>query len=67
MYEKIAALLAERGVTAYEVAKETGLVSNAFSEWKKGKAKPSVESLQKLSKYFQKPIEYFLEDESVGK
>lgn len=62
MYEKIARLVEERGLTAYKVTKEAGLSPNALTEWKKGKAKPGVESLKKLSEYFNVPIEYFLED-----
>lgn len=62
MYEKITHLMEERGLTAYQVTKEAKLSPNAFTEWKKEKAKPSLDSLRKLANYFGVSIEYFLED-----
>lgn len=64
MYEKFAELLAERGITAYRVAKDTGLSSTLFSEWKSGKSNPKSDKLLKLAEYFGVTIEYFLKDES---
>ncbi len=62
MYEKFERLLVERGVTAYRVAKETGLSPVVFSDWKTGKSKPKVDKLKILADYFEVSIEYFLED-----
>ena len=64
MYEKFERLLSERNLTAYQVAKETGLTSTMFSEWKSGKAKPKADKLLKLAEYFKVPIEYFLKGEA---
>ena len=64
MYERFAELLAERGITAYRVAKDTGLSSTLFSEWKSGKSNPKSDKLLKLAEYFGVTIEYFLKDES---
>ena len=62
MYEKFEKLLQERNLTAYQVAKDTGLTSTMFSEWKSGKAKPKADKLLKLAEYFKVPIEYFLKE-----
>ena len=59
MYEKFAALLAARGVTAYAVAKATGIPNATLSEWKAGKYTPKVDKLAKIAKYFGKDIHYF--------
>lgn len=61
MYEKFKKLLDERGVTAYRVAKETGLSSVVFTDWKNGKSQPKVDKLKKIADYFGVTIEYFLE------
>jgi len=63
IYERFAELLAEKGITAYRVAKDTGLSSTLFSEWKSGKSNPKADKLLKLAKYFGVTIEYFLSSE----
>ena len=63
MYEKFAKLIEERNITAYQVAKETGLTPTLFSEWKSGKANPKVDKLLKLAEYFDVPLEYFVKEE----
>lgn len=56
MYSKFEELLNERGVTAYEVAKSTGIPNSTFSDWKSGKSNPKIEKLKKIADYFQIPI-----------
>lgn len=56
MYSKFEELLQEKGVTAYEVAKATGIPNSTFSDWKTGKSKPKIEKLKKIAEYFQIPI-----------
>lgn len=61
MYEKFEQLLNERGITAYRVAKDTGLYPTLFSDWKSGKSCPKVDKIKILADYFSVSIEYFLE------
>lgn len=61
MYEKFAALLAKTNKTAYRVAKDTGISETAFNHWKNDRNNPSLGTLLKLAKYFDVPIDYFLE------
>ena len=63
MYEKFQKLLTERGVTAYQVAKETGIATATLTEWKNGKYSPKVEKLLLISNYFGVPITYFINEE----
>lgn len=69
MYEKFEELLAQRGITAYRVAKDTGITTATFTSWKQGKYTPKREKLQKVADYFGVSIDYFtgstLEDKSV--
>lgn len=61
MYKKFEQLVKARGITAYRVAKDTGLPASLFSEWKKGKSNPKADKLKILANYFGVTIEYFLE------
>lgn len=60
MYERFEKLLKKNKITAYQVAKDTGLSPTMFSEWKSGKANPKADKLMKLADYFNVSIEYFL-------
>lgn len=60
MYNKFEQLLTERGVTAYKVAKDTGVATATLSSWKNGGYVPKVDKLQILADYFGVPLEYFL-------
>lgn len=61
MYKKFAELLDKNNKTTYQVAKETEIAQSTFSDWKSGRSKPKVDKLKILAKYFDVPIEYFLE------
>lgn len=66
VYEKFESLLAEKNVTAYQVSKATGIGQSTFTDWKTGRSKPGVEKLHRISKFFNVPIEYFLEDKETA-
>ena len=61
MYEKFAELLEERHKTASQVSKDTGIGENVLSYWKSGRSKPKVDKLLILARYFDVPIETFIE------
>ena len=60
VYEKFQLLLDKSDKTAYMVAKETGISTSTFSNWKKGRYSPKVDKLKILADYFGVSIEYFL-------
>lgn len=60
MYEIFEKLLKERGVTAYRVAKETGVTTATLTSWKQGKYTPKPEKLQKIADYFGVTIDYLM-------
>lgn len=60
MYEIFEKLLQERGVTAYKVAKETGIGTATFSNWKNGKYIPKQDKMQKIADYFGVSIDYLM-------
>lgn len=62
MYEKFVALLEKTNKTPYRVAKDTGISETALSNWKRNICNPSLETLKKIARYFDVPIDYFVED-----
>lgn len=64
MYNRFEQLLQKNNVTAYRVAKETGIAQTTFSDWKNGKSSPKVEKLSKIADYFGVSIEYFTKTDS---
>ena len=61
MYEKFEKLLEEHSVTAYEVAKQTGIAQSTLTAWKKGEYTPKIETLCKIANYFEIPVTYFIQ------
>ena len=61
MYEIFESLLALHGVTAYQVAKATGIATATLSDWKRGRSTPKQDKLQKIANYFEVPLSYLLE------
>ena len=62
LYEKISDLCRERGVTTYRMSKEAGIARSIITELKSGRSQSlSAESLQKISLYFNVPIDYLLD------
>ena len=62
MYRKYEALKKEKGVSDYEVSKQTGISTSTLSEWKSGQYTPKVDKMILLAKYFDVPLEKLLED-----
>ena len=52
MYEIFAKLMADRGLTSYRVAMDTGVSQATLSDWKRGRSTPKLPKLQKLADYF---------------
>ena len=59
-YAKYRALADAKGVTNYQVSKETGICNVVFSEWKNGKSQPKYDKLSRLADYFNVTVEELL-------
>lgn len=59
MYERFANLCKAKGVTAYAVAKATGVRQQVFSDWKHGHGTPKYERLKKIADFFGVSVDYF--------
>lgn len=51
--------LREKDVTAYRVAKDTGLTQALFSDWKSGRSNPKADKILTLADYFGCRMEDF--------
>ena len=60
MYDIFEKLLERYNVTAYKVAKDTGLSTSMLTNWKKGRYKPKQDKLQIIADYFGVSLEYLL-------
>ena len=67
MYEIFAKLMAERGLTAYRISKDTGLSQATLSDWKRGRSTPKLPKLQKLADYFGVSLEYMMGMETADR
>lgn len=60
MYKNYVELRDKKGVTDYQVSKDTGITKSTFSDWKVGRSKPKADKLKLLADYFGVDIGYFL-------
>ena len=66
MYEIYEKLLLKKGCKTADVARETGINQDVFSEWKKGKSTPKPDKIQKIADFFNVPFVTFYEDATEG-
>lgn len=60
MYEIYARLRDNRGMTDYQVCKETGIPTSAMSGWKSGRFTPKVDKMIKIAKLFNVSMDELL-------
>lgn len=58
--DRLLGLMEAREITAKELENSAGLATSSVSQWKKGKGKPSLENIIKLSTYFGVSSDYLL-------
>lgn len=58
--ERILKLIEQKGLSNNRFEKESGLAIASIQAWKSGKAKPSLQSLQKIANYCNVSVEYLL-------
>lgn len=63
MYQRYCELRDKKGVTDYQVSKDTEITKSTFSDWKSGKSQPKLEKLLILADYFNVPLDYFVRKE----
>ena len=56
---KIAALRKSKGITQADLGTYLNISYQAVSKWERGESAPDFETLSKIAKYFNVPINYF--------
>lgn len=51
MYDRFQAILDRKNLTAYNVAKNTGISTVTLTAWKQGKYTPKIDKLIKIAEY----------------
>lgn len=67
MYDIYATLRDERGMTDYQVCKETGIPTSAMSGWKAGRFTPKVDKMVKIARLFNVSMDELLGVATAGK
>lgn len=69
MYEVFQKLLIIKGVTAYKVAKATGISTATLTQWKHGSSTPKADKMQKIADFFDVTVDYLMtgKEPNVGK
>lgn len=60
MFTILEKLIKKKKISIYYLAQQTGITATSFSDWKAGRAKPSVKALEKLADFFGVTIDYLL-------
>jgi transcriptional regulator with XRE-family HTH domain len=60
MIERIFNLINERGITQKDLAQAIGVSTGNISDWKSGRAKPSIDVLNRIANYFGVSIDYLV-------
>ena len=63
MYSVFKSLMEQKGVSASDVAKATGITASTFTMWKQGKISPNSQKMIKIADYFGVPVEYLVTGE----
>lgn len=61
MYTRIKALMDKKGISEYRLAKDIGIHQSTITLWKKGECEPNLRTTVKLARYFEVPIDYFVD------
>ena len=60
--KKLTRLRKREGLSQAEVSEELDVSRQAVTKWETGQSRPSTENLQSLSKLYNVPLEYLLDD-----
>ena len=64
--QKIFELLKQNHLTAKQVSQDTGISASNFTEWKKGRNEPGIQTIKILADYFNVSADYLLGNEEVS-
>lgn len=67
IYQRIEALIAERGLTKKAFCAELNISTGNFGDWKRGKTKPSASKLIEIATFFGVSLDWLMMGRDMGK
>jgi len=64
--QKLKQLRLERGLSQQQIADKLGISNQAYSRWETGKFSPNLQSLEKIAKTLNVPIEELLSNKPLS-
>ena len=58
--ERISVLAKKKGTALTPLSQKLGLSTSSFTEWRKGKAMPSLAAIATIAEYFDVTVDYLL-------
>ncbi len=66
LLDRIRELMEQSGINAKQLTTELGISNSSFTDWKKGKGHPSLETVKKIADYFNVSIDYLVNGEEFS-
>lgn len=63
LLDRITDLMEQSGIKAKQLTTELGISNSSFTDWRKGKGSPSLDTVAKISDYFNVSIDYLVRGE----
>lgn len=60
MLNRILELMKDENINARQLTTVLGISSSSFTDWKNGKGRPSLETVEKIADYFNVSIDYLV-------
>lgn len=60
LLDRVKELMEQSGIKAKQLTGELGISNSSFTDWKKGKGSPSLDTVVKFSDYFNVSIDYLV-------
>ena len=60
LLERVTMLMQEENIKPAQLVEELGISNSSFTDWKKGKGKPSLDVAVKFSEYFNVSLDYLV-------
>lgn len=67
LLDRVKDLMDQSGIKAKQLTTELGISNSSFTDWKKGKGSPSLDTVAKISDYFHVSIDYLVRGEEFSR
>lgn len=65
LLDRIKGLMDAQGIKAKQLTTELGLSNSSFTDWRKGKGSPSLDTVVKIADYFHVSLDYLVHGDDM--